>query len=116
MSIETEFLDDVLDNPDDDAPRLIYADWLADRGGDDDDARAELIRVQCQLERLPWERRLRAWLDLRAAQLLRLFEPTWLPSDLHSPRQGEWRRGFFCVQTRLWPFLRWGEQWLRYPA
>lgn len=36
--------------PDDDAPRLIYADWLQDHG---DEARAEFIRVQCELARIP---------------------------------------------------------------
>jgi uncharacterized protein (TIGR02996 family) len=34
--------------PEDDAPRLVYADWLDDRG---DAARAEFIRVQCELAR-----------------------------------------------------------------
>ena len=34
--------------PDDDAPRLVYADWLDEHG---DPARAEFIRVQCELAR-----------------------------------------------------------------
>ena len=33
----------------DDAPRLIYADWLSENG---DEARAEFIRVQCELDDL----------------------------------------------------------------
>jgi uncharacterized protein (TIGR02996 family) len=33
-------------NPDDDTPRLVYADWLQENG---EDERAEFIRVQCQL-------------------------------------------------------------------
>jgi uncharacterized protein (TIGR02996 family) len=33
----------VLDAPEDDAPRLVYADWLLERG----DVRGELIRLQC---------------------------------------------------------------------
>jgi uncharacterized protein (TIGR02996 family) len=36
--------------PDDDTPRLVYADWLQENG---DEARAEFIRLQCQIERLP---------------------------------------------------------------
>src|SRR5262245_8880415 len=36
----------VLDAPDDDAPRLAYADWLADNGDPD---RARFIRVGCRL-------------------------------------------------------------------
>jgi uncharacterized protein (TIGR02996 family) len=36
----------VLAEPDEDAPRLVYADWLEENG---DPARAEFIRVQCRL-------------------------------------------------------------------
>src|SRR5262245_1236749 len=49
MSLRAAFLRDVVESYDDDAPRLIYADWLEDTG---DAARAEFIRVQCELERL----------------------------------------------------------------
>jgi uncharacterized protein (TIGR02996 family) len=38
----------VLAAPDDDAPRLIYADWLDEHG---DPARAEFIRAQVVLAR-----------------------------------------------------------------
>lgn len=44
MSAEV-FLQAILADPDDDAPRLVYADWLEDS----DPARAEFIRVQCRL-------------------------------------------------------------------
>ncbi|MCA9665260.1 MAG: TIGR02996 domain-containing protein [Myxococcales bacterium] len=47
MSREAQLLDAVLAAPDDDTPRLAYADWLSTRG----DARGELIAVQCQLAR-----------------------------------------------------------------
>jgi uncharacterized protein (TIGR02996 family) len=40
----------IADNPDDDGPRLVYADWLEEQG---DTAEAEYIRVQCQRNRLP---------------------------------------------------------------
>jgi uncharacterized protein (TIGR02996 family) len=39
------FLDAVVSVPDDVAPRLMYADWLEERG----DPRGEFIRVQCEL-------------------------------------------------------------------
>jgi len=38
-------LDKILAAPDDDAPRLVWADWLTERG----DPRGELIHVQCAL-------------------------------------------------------------------
>ncbi len=43
------FLADIVEHPGDDAPRLIYADWLEDHG---DPQRAEFIRVQVELEPL----------------------------------------------------------------
>ena len=45
---EQAFHATILASPDDDFPRLLYADWLEERG----DARAELIRVQCELAQL----------------------------------------------------------------
>src|SRR4051812_38017921 len=36
-------------NPDDDIPRLVFADWLQENG---DEARAEFIRLQVQMARL----------------------------------------------------------------
>jgi uncharacterized protein (TIGR02996 family) len=43
------FLAAIRDNPEDDLPRLIYADWLEEHG---EPERAEFIRVQCELARL----------------------------------------------------------------
>ena len=39
--------------PDDDTPRLVFADWLQEHGEGD---RAEFVRVQCEAARsdLPW--------------------------------------------------------------
>jgi uncharacterized protein (TIGR02996 family) len=41
--IEEELRRAVVEDPDDDAPRLVYADWLLERG----DPRGEWIRLQC---------------------------------------------------------------------
>jgi uncharacterized protein (TIGR02996 family) len=43
------FLQAILANPDDLTTRLIYADWLEENGGRPEAARAELIRVQCEM-------------------------------------------------------------------
>lgn len=40
----------IIAQPDDDAVRLVYADWLEEHG----DAQAELIRAQIEQEQLPW--------------------------------------------------------------
>jgi uncharacterized protein (TIGR02996 family) len=49
MNQHTAFLDAIRENPEDDGPRLVYADWLDEHG---DAERAEFIRAQCELARL----------------------------------------------------------------
>src|SRR5262245_35833946 len=48
VTIADAFLADILDHPEDDTLRLIYADWLDEH---DQSERAEFIRVQCELMR-----------------------------------------------------------------
>jgi uncharacterized protein (TIGR02996 family) len=50
MNAEDGFLQDILAHPDDDAPRLVFADWLDENG---DPERAEFIRVQIRRLRTP---------------------------------------------------------------
>jgi uncharacterized protein (TIGR02996 family) len=49
MSNEGAFLTAIREDSDGDTPRLIYADWLEERG----DPRAEFLRVECLLASLP---------------------------------------------------------------
>jgi len=51
LSQHEAFLRAIFDAPDDDTPRLVYADFLQENG---EEARAELIRVQCELVAEPW--------------------------------------------------------------
>jgi uncharacterized protein (TIGR02996 family) len=87
------FLQAIRDNPEDDTPRLIYADWLEEHG---DAARAEFIRVQCEKARLPrWHPRaeILAW---REKALLYRHENQWR-SELPDIDGVEWLgfdRGF----------------------
>jgi uncharacterized protein (TIGR02996 family) len=76
MTAERDLLDAILADPEDDAPRLVFADWLEENG----EARAEFIRLQIERarsalrpdERTPRERQLveghgKAWdPDLKA--------------------------------------------------
>jgi uncharacterized protein (TIGR02996 family) len=48
LSQHEAFLRAIFDAPDDDTPRLVYADFLQENG---EDLRAELIRVQCEMAR-----------------------------------------------------------------
>ncbi len=86
------FLDAIVANIDDDAPRLIYADWL------DEQSRyeaAEFIRIQVRLARLP------AWdadqvrLRLREQALLKQHGESWL-AEMPTIEGAKWegfRRG-----------------------
>jgi uncharacterized protein (TIGR02996 family) len=57
---EEAFVSAVCESPDEDAPRLVYADWLDDHRRHE---RATFIRAQCRLAALKeWER---GWWDLR---------------------------------------------------
>jgi uncharacterized protein (TIGR02996 family) len=83
----------ILASPNDDTPRLVYADWLEEQG---DAARAEFIRVQCEKARLPkWDRRwpLLAW---RERVLLTCHGHLWraeLP-PIDDVQWGTFTRGF----------------------
>ena len=66
MSHES-FLRAIIADPADDLPRLVYADWL-DENGDPD--RAEFIRVQCELAKLPEDDPRRPGLEDREHDLL----------------------------------------------
>jgi uncharacterized protein (TIGR02996 family) len=74
MTDEEAFLRAIAENPDDESCRLVFADWLEERGDD----RAEFLRLDCALRRLTWrdgdyadaqER----WWALRAD-----LDPAWL--------------------------------------
>jgi uncharacterized protein (TIGR02996 family) len=52
MTHEEAFMRDIADSPDDDTPRLVFADWLEDNGQPE---RAEFIRVQCARARLEFD-------------------------------------------------------------
>jgi uncharacterized protein (TIGR02996 family) len=83
----------VREAPEDDGPRLAYADWLEANG---EAARAELIRVQCQLARLPPEGEQAAALHKRERALLKANEAAWrapLPHD-QAIVWGPFERGF----------------------
>jgi uncharacterized protein (TIGR02996 family) len=51
LVVRQAFLAEILANPEDDTPRLVYADWLTDHGS----AQGEFIRVQCERARLAEE-------------------------------------------------------------
>ena len=50
MFDEMTFYAAIAANPEDDMPRLLFADWLDERGNEESSTRAEFIRLQCALE------------------------------------------------------------------
>ena len=68
------FLRAIYDAPDDNTPRLVYADWLDEHGDPD---RAALIRAQCESDRLPVEGR--DWTDELATREGRLTRRVYGP-------------------------------------
>ena len=84
------FLEAIAAHPDDDAPRLVYADWLEERG----DPRGAFIRLQCALERLAVDDPRRSLLEDEADELLDAREQEWV-APLHG-QADDWRfrRGF----------------------
>ncbi len=102
-SIEPELVAGIVATPEEDGPRLVYADWLSDRG----DPRGELITVQCALavadrdDRPVHEtNRLRE----RSSALLDIHRPQWLEPvlDIAVGNYG-FRRGFIEVIDVLQP-------------
>jgi uncharacterized protein (TIGR02996 family) len=94
MTHEEAFLEAIREQPDDDTPRLIYADWLEEYGQPE---RAEFIRVQCEKERVP-EGSPR-WFDLsiREEELRAAYEHEWLGPFGGIIEQHEFHRG--CLDS-----------------
>jgi uncharacterized protein (TIGR02996 family) len=100
------FLQSIREDPDDDGLRLIYADWLEERG----DPRGEFIRVQVELARTPSsDPRVPLWRE-REAQLLEAHWDAWtLPlrellvdDRLGVPREVQIQRKFHLRALREW--------------
>jgi|GEM_PF-3207362 len=99
-------VDAILAAPDDDSPRLVYADWLTERG----DPRGEFIQVQCTLGRslfgaggrrgTPTGKRPEEVeaLKERERALVKANGLRWLPQP-RCFRDWSWRRGFVSSLT-----------------
>ncbi len=96
MSLQDELLAAVAADPDNDLPRLVYADWLASQPGDADRALAEFIRLQCENERRVGRRAYYRPLDDQERGLLEEYRDQWLgkATDLEEDFNIFWNRGF----------------------
>lgn len=82
MSDGDRLFEAVLVDPDSDAPRLVYADWLSERG----DPRGLFIRLQCAGKD---DRQLRL-----ARKMLKHHESAWVQPFKRFVESWEWERGF----------------------
>jgi len=77
MSDEAAFLNAILVNPADDAPRLVYADWLDERGDELATQKADFLRIVCRLLNVPAGPR-RSLLTSHLRKLAGVLDPQWL--------------------------------------
>src|SRR5215210_4229484 len=75
MSDEDALLRAIAATPEDDLPRLVYADWLDEH---DQPERAEFVRLQCELAAMPAADPTRPFLTWRHKHFLRTRVPEWL--------------------------------------
>ncbi len=112
MTPNESFLQAICENPDDDAPRLVYADWLDEQGRGE---AAEFIRAQIEITRVTRGSRRFANLRRRALKLLAEHGRAWLQEVPKWARNRcEFRRGFVAhVACTALQFIRHGELLLR---
>jgi uncharacterized protein (TIGR02996 family) len=107
MSDEAALLAAIIADPDDDTPRVVYADWLQENGDPD---RAEFIRLQCRRWRGDWAPDLVG----REQRLLARNRMKWVGLSVvgRSPWEESWgfRRGFpECLWVHI-PTLQRGHR------
>ena len=92
---ESAFLRTICEHPGDDVPRLVFADWLQENGGED---RAEYIRVQIELTRLPEGDSRPPALRGRQYELENLHREEWVrPLPEWARKRAVFERGFVSV-------------------
>jgi uncharacterized protein (TIGR02996 family) len=96
MTHDDAFMQDIAEHPDDDTPRLIYADWLMEQPDAARQARGEFIRVQCELARAAESDPRRTDLQRRERALWKQYRKRWLPPHLAWVRKCLFRRG--CIE------------------
>lgn len=121
------FLDAIFDNPDDDTPRLVYADWLQEHGQEN---YAQFIRLQCAAarEKLWSDEANRLWEEI--GRVWTRLDQEWWPATRDTWLRHGWQsqlldaadfdRGFFrdTIAATSAQLLRYSEScwsWLPLP-
>lgn len=94
---EAAFLAAIRDDPDDDLPRLAYADWLDEQGRGE---RAEFIRVQIELSHGVRDAGVSVGLLRRGRELLAEYRKAWMGGRLYRwALDAQFERGFITSIT-----------------
>ena len=110
---EHPFLAAIVSRPADDEPRFVYADYLDETGLPRDAARAELVRVQIALNRLPEDDTRHVVLTEREAELLEANRALWTAPLAKLGAKFHFRRGLpDAVVMDASAFLERGEELL----
>src|SRR5262249_62177187 len=83
----------VCENPDDDAPRLVFADWCEEHG---ESERAEFIRGQLRLAAMDRNDPEREALDRRSSELWNKYSEQW-QAEICRWRGGRRKWSFSCA-------------------
>jgi uncharacterized protein (TIGR02996 family) len=103
---EAAFLRAIVENPNDDAVRLVFADWLDEQG---QSARADFIRVQIERANLPANDARQAKLKERDLALRKQHAKEWrsqLPNLNGISWQRFWRGFVSGAEVQRWKFYR----------
>src|SRR5262249_23583126 len=106
---EAAFLEDICAHAEDDAPRLVFADWLEENG---QPHRAEFIRLQCRLATMGEDDPERSALEDREWELATVYRDEWREGVPAWARKEPFafRRGFVGrLSMTATQFLKHGE-------
>jgi uncharacterized protein (TIGR02996 family) len=89
----------IKENPDDDTPRLIFADWLQERGDAATSARGEFLRLNVLRHRLSYDDPHHDVLKRREAEIITQYQWAWL-GPLPDAAPWNYERGMIQLTAR----------------
>jgi uncharacterized protein (TIGR02996 family) len=95
------FFRNIKENPDDDAPRLIFADWLQERGDAASSARGEFLRLNVLRHRLSPEDFSYGVFKRREGELFTEHRWTWLGPLVDAARAWTFERGMIQITAQV---------------
>jgi uncharacterized protein (TIGR02996 family) len=99
------FFEEIKTHPDDDTPRLVFADWLQEHGDAATAARGELMGLQVRRCRVHDDDPQWHALKRREGQLLRQHLFGWLGAWMDTARYWKFERGLIHLEMRAEKFL-----------